>query len=180
MQNFDKTTHSPQLDAYISSENFNVYIEAKCHEIFDSHKVEFKNKYWECFKDDEALKELLSETYTKKDKFQIPLKSFGISKKSARFDIKQLVCHLLGIAKQNGGKPAKLVYMFFKPCCNDPEISNKIDVVFNELSEEINLIFTSNAIQCFCKNNNIELAAIALYSQTMQDFDSSNIINLLN
>ena len=39
----------PQMDAY--SENGNIFIEVKCHEIFDKHKVVMKEKYQEKIKD---------------------------------------------------------------------------------------------------------------------------------
>ena len=39
---------APQLDAYTADENGNpIYVEVKCHEIFDPHKIELKAAYWE-------------------------------------------------------------------------------------------------------------------------------------
>ena len=112
---FDDGLHAPQLDAYIPNEEYNVYIEAKCHEIFDSHKAEFKNKYRPCFDSNDISYEqaLVSDDG---ETFELSLDLFGIAdKKTIRFDIKQFVCHLLGIAKQNKGAKSKLVYLFFKP-----------------------------------------------------------------
>lgn len=89
---------APQLDAYIPEKN--IYIEAKCHEIFDSHKVILKEKYWNLFYglDNDFGFEVREKE--KEETFSIPFSVFGISKTSTRFDVKQLLCHLLGIASK--------------------------------------------------------------------------------
>lgn len=123
---------------------------------------------------------MLSEEDKNKEVFQIPFKFFDVSKEITRFDIKQFVCHLLGIAKQNEGKKSKLVYMFFKPCSDCFETSQQIDEIFDELKVEIKAIFGCNLIEEFCKENNIELAAIAAESKVMGKLDAANVINLLD
>ena len=177
---FSESATAPQLDAYIADDVCDVFVEAKCHEIFDSHKAEFKNKYWEYFKNDKSFRRVLSEEDKNKEVFQIPFKFFDVSKEITHFDIKQFVCHLLGIAKQNEGKQSKLVYMFYKPCSDCFETSQQIDEIFDELKVEIKAIFGCNLIEEFCKENNIELAAIAAESKVMGKLDAANIINLLD
>ena len=63
------------------------------------------------------------------------------------FDIKQLICHLLAIANQDGTNK-KLVYLFFRPDPDKLEMSstineNELEKVFDELKTEIEHIFGS-------------------------------------
>ena len=169
---------APQLDAYIKDDDCDIFIEAKCHEIFDSHKLVFRSAYWDYFKKDSSLKDLASGEKKPAEEFNVSLDLFDIGKKSARFDVKQFVCHLLGIKELQKGKKAKLVYMFFKPISKDTETTELIDSVFKELKEEIEAIFECEAIKEFCKNNNIVLMAIAQESETMKKLDASNVIKL--
>jgi hypothetical protein len=166
---------SPQLDAFISDSDCNIYIEAKCHEIFDSHKAKFKNKYWECFEIDEAFSKILKHAEKGEKEFVLPLSLFDINKNSTRFDIKQFVCHLFGIAEQNKNKNAKLVYMFFNPITGDADKAEQIEDVFKDLTEEIKVIFKCDVIKSFCKRKNIELIAIAEKSEIMQSISNDNL-----
>lgn len=169
---FENSITAPQLDAYIEDENCNVYIEAKCHEIFSSHKPVFKHKYWDCFYNDSAFSKVLHEKDRYINTFELALSTFDIKKESTRFDIKQFVCHLLGIANCNKGKKAKLVYLFYKPLTED----ERVETVFNELNDEIKTIFNCEVIRDFCKAHNIELMAIAQCSKVMQKLEKNNVI----
>lgn len=173
---FSDGLSAPQLDAFVSDNNCNIYIEAKCHEIFDNHKATFKNKYYKYFKDDKSLCEALYGIEKGKNSFTIPLTVFDIKKKTTRFDIKQLVCHLLGIANQNKGVESELVYIFFKPIAEKEEQKRQLDNVFKELSEEIKSIFTCKVIGDFCKNNKIKLKAIAENTKVMEQLGNENVI----
>ena len=168
------TGTAPQLDAFITDSECNIYIEAKCHEIFDSHKVTLKNKYWEYFEKDAILCELLKGIEKGDETFTLPLSLFGLKDASSRFDIKQLVCHLLGIKEQNKGKNAKLIYMFFEPITESDEDSVSVSNVFNELATEIKLIFESDIIKRFCNANSIELSAIKEKSRIMESLTMDN------
>ncbi|WP_044973449.1 hypothetical protein [Ruminococcus sp. HUN007] len=173
-------THAPHLDAYIIDSN--CYFEVKCHEIFDSHKVVMKDDYREPIKDEFGLDPVITPN-TKSGTFEIPLKKFGIDNKdTTRFDIKQLICHLLGIAKKKGTNK-KLVYLFFRPDTDKLEMSstineNELEKVFNELQEEIKYIFDSDPIKNFCspKNHDIKLMAIAEKSSVMEPLTNNNLI----
>ena len=170
---------APQLDAYIKDEECDIFVEAKCHEIFDKHKPEFKNKYLNYFKENNMFSNILPKEDKTAETFELPLSIFDIVKDSTRFDIKQFVCHLLGIKVQSKGKKAKLVYLFFKPISNDIETNAKVNEVFDELKEEIKSIFNSKYIKEFCENNNIELSVVAEESKVMEKLTLSNKVNLL-
>ena len=176
---FKENYTSPQLDAYITDDKCDTFIEAKCHEIFDSHSVVFSNKYKECFEDDAVLKPYLKyEEPHSETEFKLPLSVFDLEKKTSHFDIKQMLSHLIGIATQGQGKLAKLIFMFFKPVTDNKEASDMIEKMFKELKDEINKIFASDLIKNYCQKHNIALSAIALNSAVMQEYDKSNIIVL--
>lgn len=91
------------------------------------------------------------------------------------FDIKQFLCHLLGIAAHSKEQKT-LVYMFFKPISDHIEIQKEIDKVFSDLKEEIESIFNSYPIKNFCKLNHIELCAIAEEAKIMESLTKENMM----
>lgn len=162
----------PQLDAFIHDKN--IYVEAKCHEIFDSHHILLKEKYW-------------NHIYGKNNQFGFPVREtcgrevfalleedFGVDKPSTMFDIKQFLCHLMGIASQKN-EESTLVYMFFKPKSEDVETQCKINETFKELKDEIEKIFKSKPIRTFCGRNNIKLKAIVEYATVMEPLTDENM-----
>ena len=177
IQGIDGT--APQLDAFIPNEN--MYVEAKCHEIFDAHRIVMKNKYWDkLFGIDNAF-HLPNSPKVQAEAFEIGLETFRISKSGTMFDIKQFLCHLMGIASQKEEeKPAKLVYLFFKPKLDSSEEKNEIDKVFSELQNEIAAIFNSPPIRSFTEKNNIQLTAAAEYAKIMESLSSQNMITLFS
>lgn len=166
---------APQLDAYIPAER--IYVEAKCHEIFTPHRIVLKKAYWNLIYGPENHFGFPTETPPSEDSFEISLSSFGIRKKSSMFDIKQLLCHLLGIAAQQTG-PKTLVYLFFKPISERPGKQQGIDEVFDTLEEEIRSIFHSAPIEQFCRTHQILLRAAAECSAVMEPLNSGNIITI--
>lgn len=171
---FHDSPTAPQLDAFIKNAEVDIYIEAKCHEIFDSHKVVLKNKYLEYFENDEVLHSFLNNVQKGTDNFELPLSLFGIDKTSSRFNIKQLICHLIGIKEQTKDRTAELVYLFFEPISNNYEESAFLYKIFNDLSSEIKAIFESDVIKNFCEQNRIKLTAIKETSRTMEPLNMLN------
>ena len=166
---------APQLDAYITNED--VYVEAKCHEIFDDKTTEMRAPYQEYVSGKiEGIGFGVPADLKVKDNgyFNIPYAEFGFDKKFYRFDFKQFLCHLLGIACQR--KPAKLVYLFFKP--KNDKYEESINKLFEEVAEEIRMAFDNKYIREFCKENNIKLKAVAEYSEVMESLTVDNIIIL--
>ena len=146
------------LDAYIPKAN--IYFEVKCHEIFSQHSIYLKKSYWNLLYGQELC-------------------DFGIAKTKIRFDIKQFLCHLWGIASQKDKDiPVKLVYLFFKPKMDLETERIQVEKVFEELQAEIKNIFSSKPIQIFISNNNIELSAIAEYAKVMEPLSKDNTIIL--
>ena len=167
----------PQLDACFLKKN--IFVEAKCHEIFDNHKVVLKEKYWEQVYGADNEFGFPTQHKTREKEFEIPLNKFGIKKSNSMFDIKQLLCHLMGIASQKAPEAsATLLYLFFMPKTDDIETSEKIKIVFDELKNEIENIFSSEPIKCFTEKNKISLTVAAEYAEVMEELTNKNIIYL--
>lgn len=173
----DATSIAPQLDACIKADMCDYYIEAKCHEIFDSHKIELKNKYWDVL-EEKGFSSVLKRAVKHEETFEFQRDVFNLPEEHKRFDVKQFICHLLGIAEQSKGRKAKLVYLFFMPVCKDEILSKKVKKVFCELQKEICALFSCEVITTFCKENQIELIAIAEHSDVMTKLDRINMKKL--
>ena len=168
---------APQMDAFVPEDE--IYVEVKCHEIFDAHHAVLKRKYWEKIYGVENAFGFPIRELPSGETFEIPLSVFGISKRTTRFDIKQFLCHLMGIASRpNRQKTARLVYLFFKPRMDCPREMEEIQQVFDELREEIRCIFRSDPIRRFLTANQIQLEAVAEYTQTMGPLRQDNMIVL--
>ena len=166
---------APQLDAYIADEN--IFVEAKCHEIFDGKATEMRAPYQKYISGKiEGIGFNVLANIEVKDNgyFNIPYAEFGFDNKFHRFDFKQFLCHLLGIACQR--KPAKLVYLFFKP--KSDKYEEDINKLFEEVAEEVRMAFDNKYIREFCEENNIKLKAVAEYSEVMESLSVDNIIIL--
>ncbi len=167
---------APQLDAYIKSKK--IYVEAKCHEIFTPHKITMSSAYYNLICGDNSDFGIASVSMPTGKTFDISVSEFGLSG-SSMFDIKQLLCHLLGIASgKDKAAPATLLYLFFKPKSADMKTQKQVDEVFDRLTLEIAKIFNSNPIQSFSSANNIMLCAAAEYSELMKPINRDNLIVL--
>lgn len=97
------------LDGY--KENGNIYVEAKCREIYGD-KEEVSAVY-------DQLYEYLSRTTLLRYERNENKVSFNWgTKEIEHFDLKQMLCHLLGIANHNlcnGIAPVNFLYMVYKP-----------------------------------------------------------------
>lgn len=167
--------NAPQLDACIPASN--TYIEVKCHEIFDPHRIVMKEKYHDLVYGADNSFGFSPCPRPDTDSFEIPLSAFGIKKDTSMFDIKQLLCHLLGIASQNQ-EPAALVYLFFKPETQNPAVQYEIDQLFDLLRIEIHSIFNSAPIAQFCRSHHITLRAVAEKASVMEPLRHENLMIL--
>ena len=161
----------PQLDAYVPDSN--LYIEAKCHEIFDTHSDTLSTQYWSKFFSAENDFHLPEQPHPVEKTFIIPYDTFGLKEKPRRFDFKQFLCHLLGLPEYS-----TLVYLYFKPTTDDHILSSEIDHVFEELAAEINSVLQNPFIQHYCTKHFIHIRAVAEHSPIMEALSDRNMISL--
>lgn len=119
---------SANLDGYITRGDGDVFVEAKCREIYSSHKtIKVSNVYEEIYKE---LQELYPKFSFKNngrpikngkednEHFNCTFRFNG--KEIIHFDIKQLICHFLAISanileNENANKNIKFIYLIFNP-----------------------------------------------------------------
>lgn len=114
--------HDANLDGYLLHDNIAAFVEAKCREIYTSHtNIDVSNNYKEVYN---YLKNNIShfDYEGKKSKEQNHFKcTFKYDDKVIKhFDLKQLICHFLGITaalikKELESKNINFIYLIFNP-----------------------------------------------------------------
>lgn len=129
--------HTANLDGFLPIENINVYVEAKCREIYGNHKrVEVSEVYKEVYKyiqNNNHLEFNYNDNKLpckKKEHFNCTFQYKGIE--IVHFDIKQLICHFLGITadilENKCSKDVRFIYLIFNP----RKVQEKIDNTYRE------------------------------------------------
>lgn len=143
----------PQYDVVIGDTCY----ECKCREILDKHYLSLRKNY----KKIPELKELIGNRFDKdpiesKDgnDYLFYLRDLKIDldddyEKKIHFDVKQFVCHLIGLANSSSYRTLK--YVFYCPS------DYKKMCLYQELNKEINAIWNSPTIQAFLENHKINL-----------------------
>ncbi len=140
--------------------------ECKCREILQYHKVIFEERYT---KDSDLFKEFGCKTSAPDEKGMVSVRveSMGIvipenhPSDKWRFEIKQLICHLIAIANERKQKkipkkkPTFLQYVFYTPSEKHIEKSGKVEKMYEELKTEIQAIRKSERINAFCDEHGI-------------------------
>lgn len=144
--------HTANLDAYLQTGDTDIFLEAKCREIYASHtKIDIRDVYkpvYEYIKQCNKKFGYSDEPSKANNKFRCSFSYDG--KKIIRFDIKQLISHFLGIAagvlegviKDN----IRFVYFIYNP----KELGNKtLDGVYEVYDDTINEIRRIDVIELF-------------------------------
>ncbi len=180
----------PNLDASYKTDKKAIYIEAKCHELFDSHSLRWRKAYFERsgeFESGVLLGELgLSETeacvldengklveFRRKENgkeqvyHELKRSAFGLQQEGRLYlDVKQFVCHLLGIA-HDGFDDHELVYLYFKPEGLEGLLEDFQDE-YVALERQFKAFANSPAISYFCKNKKIKLKLCYATNNSME------------
>lgn len=107
------------LDGYLRKGKTNIYVEAKCREPYkeNSYKIERKYENFYRYLNDNAADFACDIEII--DKNQMHVNFFANNKQLVRFDLKQMICHLLAIATKNltssAVKQTKFIYLLFNP-----------------------------------------------------------------
>ncbi len=145
--------HTANLDGYLATEENDIFVEAKCREIYSSHanqkiSVVYKNLYNRIHQTNESFG--YKQKYIPKDDEHFKCTFTWRGREISRFDIKQLLCHFLGISAnifENGANPnVRFVYLLFNPYDNTDfsndkiaDFRKKITDVYDQTLEEIKL-----------------------------------------
>ena len=108
------------MDGFVSINGKDIYIEAKCREPYGSHNATIDRKYEDLYRFFNERPDLPFKCeITILDEKEMKVKFISKGNTLKRFDIKQMICHLLGIATEKLTTPSedKVVfkYLLFNP-----------------------------------------------------------------
>ena len=152
------------LDGYTFTPEKHIFVEAKCREPYSIHTNKFSAKYEDLFK--HLNKSDLTDLHfdiKKINEKQITVKFYINGNEITHFDIKQMICHLLGIASgilsnELRYKPVKFLYLIYNPQRLEFENENtkkKILDIYNKTCNEGKTAITTGlfkAIMEYLKN----------------------------
>jgi hypothetical protein len=130
------------MDGYVELADKHIFVEAKCREPYNAKSVTLSEKYKSVYKYLNDSDNPLSVNYSTKDgKTTV---EFSVGTTQVRYlDVKQIICHLLGIATRfltyPSAKSVCFVYLCFSPAyikILDPEKEDKIFEVYEHMCEE--------------------------------------------
>lgn len=141
------------LDAYLNADMRDIFIEAKCREIYAKHsKVKASRGYKYVYKHISEYHnsfsfgaDIISDNQGVKDENNYNYRFFYNNEPIIRFDIKQLICHFLGIAAnylkpkkgENAMNNIRFVYFIYNP----NELGNEaLKNVYKDTIDEIDKI----------------------------------------
>lgn len=137
----------PQMDVWIKTSH-NIFFEAKCHEIFDEYEhasIKLSTQYRNNAIFNEIIKQYAIDlstrecSYVKDGKIRnyylLNRNMFKVFTNTSHFDLKQFLCHLMGIiSNKEKDSEVEFNYLFYK---ND---NNQFDKVYAELENELSVI----------------------------------------
>jgi len=156
----NESSRSPQLDFSFKTQNGTYFIEAKNHEILDSHKsIELSWNY----KDTKAFEKLgligipherqyidskgdthhyisLDNSNDGKKHF-LQASDFGCKLKTSHFDFKQFLCHLMGIWSYAQNHPSEEIYFYYLVYKNELYVKNYDKKLYEDFEAEVKTIF---------------------------------------
>ena len=181
---------SANLDGYITRGDGDVFVEAKCREIYSSHKtIEVSNVYEEIYKELQDLYPKFSFKNNgrpikngKEDNehFNCTFKFNG--KEIIHFDIKQLICHFLAISAniledEKANKNVKFVYLIFNPkdadaaCFENEKVSSYKERIFKIYNETIKEIRKFDMKELFASVFKIQAGRLGVEGKKYSSFD---------
>ncbi len=172
-----KERHCPQLDFFFKTNKGTYFIEAKCHEIFDSHKSIRLSPNYKGFLNEHNLSKsyagkiridrkgneteevfLSLEGNKEKNRFLLA-EDFDCKLKTYHFDFKQFLCHLMGILSYAEKHKSEEIYFYYLVYKNELYKTETESKIYEELEAEVKEVFRvfgkrfSNIHFGLCYNN---------------------------
>ena len=147
--------HTANVDGYLQRGDCDIFVEAKCREIYASHKTQkigvvYKEVY-------EKIQEIKNEFAFSSNDLENDKEHFECEFKYKEttllhFDVKQLICHFLGIAAnileyKNVNTNVKFVYLIFNPEKDTDFTNNKLAYYQEDIKKDYKA--TINEIKLF-------------------------------
>ena len=177
------------LDGYIMRGDVDVFVEAKCKEIYSSHKpIKVSDVYKEIYdkiKTDNGFSydnngRPIKDGKTDDKHFKCTFKFDG--EEIVHFDIKQLICHFLAISAniledEKANKNVKFVYLIFNPkdadatCFENEKVSSYKERIFKIYNETIKEIRKFDMKELFASVFKIQAGRLGVEGKKYSSFD---------
>lgn len=132
------------LDGYIENQNTQIFVEAKCREPYGVKPHMIERKYADLYRfiNEDSTCNLSIDTENIDDKMNV---RFHVGNDTIScFDIKQMICHLLGIANELLNKPTEKKVLFIYLCYNP----NLIEIIDSKKSYRIIDTYRKMCYEC--------------------------------
>ena len=134
------------LDGFYEDDNRYIFVEAKCHEPYTLKNVTVSKCYEKLYKyiNEQMLGSVHIDMETSKCGRYLNVEYYADGEKLERFDMKQMICHLLGIATEMlkgtlERKQTDFIYLLYDPTELDIE---------SDMKEAINKIYERTCYEC--------------------------------
>lgn len=137
------------LDGFYEDDNHYTFVEAKCHEPYTAKNVTVSKVYGKLYEyiNRHMLGNVNINMETSKCGRYLNVEYFADGEKLERFDMKQMICHLLGIATGMlkgtlKRKQTDFIYLLYDPTelDIDPDAKKVIDEIYERTCYECNLV----------------------------------------
>ena len=137
------------LDGFLEDEKHYIFVEAKCHEPYKAKKVTVSKRYNDLYRyiNAQMVENIRIEMTPSKCGRNLNVEYYAEGEMLERFDMKQMICHLLGIATGllNGTlkkKQIDFIYLLYDPTELDitGEAKEEIDEIYYRTCYECNLV----------------------------------------
>ena len=137
------------LDGFFEDDNRYIFVEAKCHEPYTAKTISVSKCYEKLYKyiNEQMVGSVHIDMETSKCGRYLNVEYYADGEKIERFDLKQMICHLLGIATGmlNGNlerKQTDFIYLLYDPTELDIDSDAKkvIDEIYERTCYECNLV----------------------------------------
>lgn len=169
------------LDGFLEERHRYIFVEAKCHEPYSAKKNSVSKSYEKLYNfiTDQMMGDVEIVTKPSKCGRYLDVEYFSNGEKLKHFDMKQMVCHLLGIAtgvlkgKLDKNKQMDFIYLLYDPTELElaSDTKNAVDLIYQRTCYECNLIdFASllRVIFAFLKNEK--------YGEVISDNEIDNLV----
>ena len=137
------------LDGFYEDDNRYIFVEAKCHEPYTAKNVTVSKAYEKLYTyiNEQMSHSLHIDMQTSKCGRYLNVEYFADGEKLEHFDMKQMICHLLGITTGMlkgtlERKQVDFIYLLYDPTKLDIEVDAKevIDEIYERTCYECNLV----------------------------------------
>ncbi len=144
------------LDGFYEDDSRYIFVEAKCHEIYSSKNSSVSKTYEKLYSfiNEQMAGSVEIKMRDSKCGRYLDTEFFAEGEKLERFDMKQMICHLLGIATgilkgDLGKKQGDFIYLLYDPTDLElaPDTKDMVDSIYGRACYEFNLVDFSRLLR---------------------------------